>query len=90
MMTTPNVIPSPAPPPTEWPPVLLQYLKAACWNRLLSHHEGPTGILVWLMAGNKHPQTGERLPYAATPDYLYPIALDAAESWAARRRERGV
>lgn len=84
----PPVPPVPAPPPTEWPPVLVQYLKAAVWNRLLAHHDGPGGVLCWLLAGNKHPFTGERLPYAATVDYLYPIVLEAAEAWAARRKEK--
>lgn len=76
----------PHPPVEEWPPVLLQWLKAACWNRLLAFHEGPSGILVWLLSGNKHPITGERLPYAPTADALYPIALQAAEAWAEKRR----
>jgi hypothetical protein len=84
---TEHLAPKAAPPVTEWPPVLVQWIKAAVWNRLLAFHDGPAGILVWLLAGNKHPATGERLPYAATPDYLYWIALEAAEAWAARRRE---
>lgn len=88
MPDTPIIPPPPAPPVTEWPPVLVQYLKAAVWNRLLAHHDGPEGILIWLLAGNKHPATGERLPYACSADYLYPIALEAAETWAARRKER--
>lgn len=87
-MTAPPLTPPPCPPPTEWPPVLVLWLKAAVWNRMLAYHDGPMGVMQWLLCGNKHPTTGERLPYAATPDYLYPVALEAAEAWAARRKEK--
>lgn len=75
------------PPATEWPPVLIAWLRAACWKRLCMFHDGPAGILLWLLSGNKHPLTGERLPYAPSAAYLYPIALEAAEKWDAKRKE---
>jgi glutaminase len=32
-----------------------------------------------------NPLTGERMSYASTPEYLYPILLEAAEQWQAKR-----
>ena len=73
------------PPTTEWPPVLVQYIRACVWKRTLTQHEGIAGVVQWLFAGKKHPLTGERLTYGATPEYLYPILLEAAERWASKR-----
>lgn len=69
------------PPTTEWPAVLVQYLKACLWKRMLVQHEGIANVMQWLFIGQKNPLTGERIPYGATPESLYPILLEAAEQW---------
>lgn len=73
------------PPTTEFPAVLVQFLRACVWKRTLTQQEGIHGVMQWLFAGQKNPLTGERMPYAVTPEYLYPILLEAAERWHSQR-----
>lgn len=80
-MTTPN-----APPPPEWPPHLVAFLKASVWNKMLNDHDGPEGVLLWLTSGKIDPATGERIPFAPSVDFVYPIALSMADHWWAKRQ----
>ena len=72
------------PPTTEWPSVVRRYMAHLVIQRVLAQHEGWPGVMQWLFCGQM--RRNDRLPYAATVEYLYPIILKDAEEWDTTRR----
>lgn len=84
-MTAPPMAPSTA----EYPLVVRRYLGHLLIQRMLRDHDGWGGVMQWLLCGtvrNSLAVNPERIPYAATPEYLLPIVTAEAEAWDRARR----
>ena len=81
-MTAPTIHPAEA----RFPLMLRRYLTHLVIQRVLSQHEGWAGVLTWLYAGTVREGSAARIPYAATSEYLIPIATAEAESWERARK----
>ena len=63
-----------------------RYLTHLLLQRMLAQHDGWDGLLQWLLCGTVRPNTTTRIPYAATPEHLAPIASAEADAWDTARR----
>lgn len=72
------------PDPSAWPVEVRRYIAKLTLDRALEQHDGWEGLVQSLYAGKLRGE--ERLPFAPSVAFLWPMVLEDAAAWSAQNK----